>query len=180
MCLLIVHQSPAVTQPSVRVRVVNGTVSGCYMSAVNHPATSPTPRALIRLALVLWSLAALAAVWEGMAMQAPDSPFHVGVLAGPIGQLRGYTFAVGTGMLGAAWLWPWLYPQGKGRFSLAALILGALLSTAALAYAALHGMIGAQLIDPRPDARAIAVARGAGHVLLMSALFSAALQAFRR
>jgi hypothetical protein len=135
---------------------------------------------LIRLALSLWLLAALAAIWEGMALQAPDSPFHAGVLAGPIGQLRGYTFALGTGLLGAAWLWPWLYPRGSGRLALASLIAGSVLSSSALAYAAAQGLIGAQLIDPRPDARSIAVLRGVGHVLLITGLVSAWVQAFRR
>src|SRR5688572_6507142 len=96
-------------------------------------------RVLVRVALALWLLAAVATVWEVLAMQWPDSPFHLGVLAGPIGQLRGFSFALGGGLALAAWLWPSLYGAGKGRYALGLLLGGALIHSLALLYGAAHG-----------------------------------------
>jgi hypothetical protein len=135
-------------------------------------------RLLVRLAIALWLTAALAAVWEGLAQQAPDSPFRLGLLAGPISQLRAHAFGLGTGLCAGAWIWPWLYPPGRGRVALIALTAGSVLSTLALAYAAREGMVGIQLIDPRVDARRVVWVRGAGHALLILALCDAMLRAF--
>ena len=56
-------------------------------------------RTLARLALSLCCISALACVWELFALQVPDSPFHFGVLSGPIVQLRNFSFALGLGAL---------------------------------------------------------------------------------
>jgi hypothetical protein len=137
-------------------------------------------RVLVRSGLVLWLVAALATVWEVLAMQSFDSPARVGLLAGPVGQLRGFAFGLGAVLFVAAWLWVRLYGEGRGRVALGLLAGGALLHTLVLAYAAHHGMVAVQVFDPRPDARWVVILRGAGHLLVMLALGDALLRAFRR
>jgi hypothetical protein len=136
-------------------------------------------RVLLRSALLLWLLAGLATVWEVLALQGPDSPVRLGVLAGPIGQLRGFSFALGAVLFGGAWAFPRLYAPGRGRVALVLLVLGALLHIAALTYAASQGMVGAQIFDPRPDALWVVGLRGLGHLAMLAALLDALVRAFR-
>jgi NhaP-type Na+/H+ or K+/H+ antiporter len=135
-------------------------------------------RILVRLALGLWLVAALAGVWHVMAQQAPDSPLHMGILAGPIGQLRDQSFALGAGAFASGVLWPWLYAQRHGRVTLGLLVIGAVWSVVVLGYAAHRGMLGVQLYDPRPDAQRLVYARAIGHAITslgLLALFVRAL-----
>ena len=113
-------------------------------------------------------------------MQWPDSPFHVGILAGPIGQLRGFSFGLGAVLALAAWLWPQLYGIGAARYALVLLVAGSTIHTGALAYAAVHGMVGVQILDPRADARWLVATRGVGHALMLAALVDAFVRALRR
>jgi hypothetical protein len=136
-------------------------------------------RALVRLGLVLCLVAALASVWEVLTLQAPDSPFHVGVLSGPVAQLRSFSFGFGVGALLLAWLWPPLYARDAGKLVALAFMLGAGLHVAALAYAASHGLAGAQLLDPRLDARLVVYARGAAQLLVLWALGCVCWRALR-
>jgi hypothetical protein len=136
-------------------------------------------RILVRVALWLWLLAALATVWEALALQAPDSPLHFGILAGPIVQLRDHCFAQGAGMFIAALLWPMAHAEKRGLFTLALLLSGVLVGTAALAYAASEGILGAQVFDPRQDARRVLYARGVGLSLWMLALVDLFARSFR-
>jgi hypothetical protein len=140
----------------------------------------PESRLLVRVALGLWLLAGAATVWEVLAMQWPDSPFHVGILSGPIGQLRGFAFGLGAALALAAWLWPQLYGPGLGRYALVLLVAGSSIHVAALLYAAMQGMIGVQILDPRADARWLVAARGLGHALSLAALVDAFVRALRR
>src|SRR5690349_4408757 len=106
------------------------------------PAKSLTFTAQARvLALVgvgLWLLASACQVWEVLAVQSPDSPFHLGVLAGPVAQLRAHCFGLGTVCAGLALLWP-LFQIERGWWLLATFLGGALLETAALTWAATSG-----------------------------------------
>lgn len=149
-----------------------------------HPMTSPAlsldARVLVRSGLVLWLVAGFATVWEVLAMQGPDSPLRVGIVVGPITQLRGFAFALGAVCFVAAWLWPALYAPGKGRITLAALVAGSALHVAALLYAASQGMVAVQAFDPRPDAPLLFIARALGHALCLLALASTTVQAFKR
>jgi hypothetical protein len=140
----------------------------------------PLVRILVRLALCLCCLSAAAACWEFLALQMPDSPFHFGVLSGPIAQLRNFSAALGLGALALAPVWPRLYPAGEGRLVLGLLLLASCVLLAALSYAAAQGMVGAQLLDPRFDARALAYARAFGHGLLTLALVLLSVRALRR
>jgi hypothetical protein len=137
-------------------------------------------RVLVRAGLVLWLVAAAAMVWEVLAMQSFESPLRVGVLPGPVGQLRGYAFGLGAVLLAGAWLWPRLYGEGRGRAMLALLTGGAALHTLALTYAAQQGMVAVQVLDPRTDARWVVIVRAVGHLLVSVALLDAARRAFKR
>jgi hypothetical protein len=137
-------------------------------------------RTLARLALSLCCLSALACVWELFALQVPDSPFHLGVLGGPIAQLRNFSFALGLGALGLSALWRSLYPQGQGRWQLWILVSAALLQVGALIYAAANGMVGVQLLDPRLDARLVVYVRIAGHILMLAGLGALLVRVWRR
>jgi hypothetical protein len=137
-------------------------------------------RLLVRLALCLCCLSAAAAGWEFLALQMPDSPFHLGVLSGPIAQLRNFSALLGIGALALAPVWAHLYAAGEGRPMLALLLLATFVLLAALAYAAAYGMVGAQLLDPRLDARVVSYARALGHALLTIALALLCLRALRR
>lgn len=137
-------------------------------------------RLLIRVALVLWLLAAFSTAWEALALQAPDSPLHFGILAGPIGQLRDQSFAQGVALLAAAWLWPFTHGTGRGHLTLALLLSATLVSTAALSYAAAEGILGTQAFDPRDDARRVLYARGIGLGLWIVALLDLLLRTLRK
>jgi len=137
-------------------------------------------RTLVSLGLLLWLLSGLSCVWEVLALQMPDSPFHVGVLAGPIVQLRAFSFGLGTASLLLAWLWPQLYGPGRGLPVLGLLLVGSLLHVGALAYAAGQGMVGVQLLDPRLDSRLVVYVRGFAHALCLLALVAIGVRATRR
>jgi hypothetical protein len=137
-------------------------------------------RVLVRTGLVLWLVAAAAMVWEVLASQSFESPLRVGVLPGPVGQLRGYAFGLGAVLLAAAWLWPRLYGEGRGRVALGLLGGGALLHTLALVYAAQQGLHAVQLLDPRSDARWVVMLRAAGHLLVSLVIVDAVRRAFKR
>lgn len=141
---------------------------------------APAARSLVRLALALLCLSAGAASWEFLALQIPDSPFHVGVLSGPIAQARNFSAGLGVGALALASVWPSLYGPGQGRLVLALALAGAGALVAALFYAAAQGMVGAQLLDPRLDARLVAYARAVGHGLLTLGLLLLLARALRR
>jgi hypothetical protein len=140
---------------------------------------APAVRSLVRLALALLCLSAGAASWEFLALQIPDSPFHVGVLSGPIAQARNFSAVLGVGALALSSLWPRLYRAGEGRTALALGLVGTCALIAALFYAAGQGMVGAQLLDPRLDARLVAYARALGHGLLTLALLLVLVRAVR-
>lgn len=136
-------------------------------------------RTLVLLGLWLCLLSALACIWEVLALQMPDSPFHVGVLAGPIVQLRSFSFGLGVGALVLAQLWPQLYAPGRGLLVLGLLLVGSLLHVGALGYAAGQGMVGVQLLDPRLDARLVVYLRGFAHALCLLALIAVSVRAVR-
>ncbi|MET0284109.1 MAG: hypothetical protein ABW352_06555 [Polyangiales bacterium] len=135
---------------------------------------APDARSLFRLGISLWFLAALAAIWELLALQPPDSPLHLGVLVGPIAQLRTFAFAQGC-VLALCALW-----GGGGRAMSVALALGAVLHVAALGYAASRGLLAVQILDPRGDARAVLYVRGLAHTLSLVGLGIAFVRSLRQ
>jgi hypothetical protein len=143
-------------------------VKGTRMST-RAEALSGEARLLAFVGLSLWLFAGLAEIWEVLAFQAPDSPFHLGVLSGPVGQLRSHSFGLGCMALILAWLWPKLAAPGEARWILGCLLAGALLELLALSWAASRGMLAVQVFDPRPDARSMLYARALGHGLCLIA-----------
>ena len=131
--------------------------------------TSLEARLLIGVGFSLWLVALLACVWEVLALQPPDSPLHLGVLSGPIAQLRTFAFALGGSAALVGALWPALYAQGQGRWVAWLLVAGAALHVIVLLVAAGRGLLAVQLLDPRADARALLYGRG----LALSFTFSA-------
>lgn len=151
-------------------------------AAPSRSVTSASlPARLLRLTgLGLWLLAAVAAVWELLALQPPASPLHLGVLAGPIAQLCSFAFALGSAGLVASLLWPSFYPDGRGHGAAFCLVAGALIHVAALAYAASAGILAVQLLDPRADARYTLYARAVGHGLTALGLLGLLRRAVQR
>jgi hypothetical protein len=133
--------------------------------STHAPAASGHARLLALAGLGFWLLSGAAEVWEVLASQSPDSPWHLGVLAGPVAQLRNHSFGFGTLLTALAWLWPAWFSPGEGRLALAACLTGAGLETGALLWAAARGMLAVQAFDPRPDARLMLILRALGHVL---------------
>jgi hypothetical protein len=145
----------------------------------SHGVSSAEARALLRVGVWLCVCALLASVWELLTLQVPSSPFHVGVLSGPVEQLCRFSAGLGLGAVVFALTWSVLYPPGEGALAARAYLLGALLHVAALAYAASQGLLGVQVLDVRLDARLVVYARGLSLVLLLGALGSACYRALR-
>jgi hypothetical protein len=140
---------------------------------------SPSSRLLVRVGLSLWLCAGFACVWEVLALQPPDSPLHLGVLAGPIAQLVTVSFALGTVHILVGRWWPALYALGEGQVVAGLLAIGAVIHVLALFYAASSGLMAVQLLDPRADARFALYARGLGHALTLSGGVGVLLRAVR-
>ncbi|HEY6879013.1 MAG TPA: hypothetical protein VI299_13390, partial [Polyangiales bacterium] len=115
-----------------------------------------------------------------LALQPPGSPLHLGVLAGPIGQLRNFTFAHGAAALLLAAVWMRLYDTGSSRWVAWLFVLGALIHTLALGYAAAHGLLAVQLLDPRLDARLVLYARAFAHALTCLGLPAVCIRSLRQ
>ena len=54
-------------------------------------------------------IAALASVWELLALQAPGSPLYLGMLPGPVTSLRELATMIGLLLFGAGALMPWAF-----------------------------------------------------------------------
>ena len=125
-------------------------------------------RALVRLAVVLLLVAVAAGVWELLASQVPDSRFHVGILPGPVGQLRNAATTLALILFAAAWLMPWAARAGKEpRWLVVLAYVGSIVTIVSLAYGATTGMYGVQIEDPRPDSRLLFAARSIGQGILV-------------
>jgi hypothetical protein len=147
------------------------------MPTSEPPFASAEARVLLTAGLGAWLLSALAALWEGLALQSPVSPLHVGVLAGPIGQLQRTAFAFGCAGLLLALAWRALFSLKTGRAVLALLVAGSAAQLVALAYAAAFGLVAVQLNDPRADARVCLWVRAVGHALVSAGLVGLLLRA---
>lgn len=121
-------------------------------------------------------VAAIAAGWERLAMQMPSSPYHVGVLAEPIGDLKRGAFALAIVLFVAAWLSPW---TGPSRWVAWLIHGGVVITVVGLVYGAATGMKGVQFEDPRPDSSALLATRLAGEVILAVGLVAWVLRLLR-
>jgi len=136
-------------------------------------------RLLLATAFALYLVALFASVWEVAALQPPDSPLHVGILAGPIAQLAVFAFAHATVNALVALAWPLLYERTRGRHAAWLLVAGALLHVAALTFAAARGLLAVQLLDPRADARTLLYTRALALSLIAVALVMLLVRALR-
>jgi hypothetical protein len=117
-----------------------------------------------------------------MAAQSPTSPYHVGVLAGPVGQLRTGATVLALCTLAGAWLMPWI-AAGQGRdpwLLVGAYHLGVALMIGSFVYGATTGMHGVQIDDPRPDSQLLFAVRALGYALLAGCLLDVARRVFTR
>jgi len=140
-----------------------------FWEVVVQPANmgmGPCAKTTVRVGVILLIIAALASVWELLASQVPDSPFHIGLLPGPVASLRSSATILGLGMLAAAWLMPWASNAQEPRILMGIAFLGALMIISASIYGALHGMYGLQFLDPRPDATLVALVKYFGQLLV--------------
>src|SRR5690242_8786074 len=108
-------------------------------------------RALVRLGVVLLVIGVAAGVWEILASQAPGSTWHVGLLSGPVGTLRGTTLWLGVALLSSAWLMPWAAPTREPRGLVIAVHVGVVMLVIALVWGATTGMYGLQIEDVRDE-----------------------------
>lgn len=127
-------------------------------------------QALVRLGLVVLLGAAVAAVWEVLALQAPTSPYHFGVLPGPVGALRDSASITALCLFAAAWLWPWASQGRELRAWLVLVHVGVIVSLGALTYGATTGMYGVQIDDLRVDSRWLFRIRAMGQLVLAGCL----------
>lgn len=126
----------------------------------------PTARAFVRLGVALLVVAAGAGVWEMLAMQVPSAEYRVGVLPGPIGQLREMGSVLGLACVGLAWLVPFVAKDREPWALCIALHAGAVITLGAMIYGATTGMYGVQIWDPRPDSQALFIVRWTGQAIL--------------
>lgn len=132
----------------------------------------------MRLAIGLLIAAAAASVWEILARQAPSSGWHMGVLPGPVAELRDTTVTFALLFFAAAWLVPVIAPDREPWVLVGALYAGAIITVAALVYGATTGMYGVQIDDPRPDSVWLFKIRAFGQLLLVAGLLDIARRFF--
>jgi len=138
----------------------------------------PCARAFVRLAVILLVVAAAAGVWEMLAMQVPSSQYRVGLLPGPIGQLREMATATALTCFAAAWLVPFIAPSKEPWALCTAVHVGAVVTLGAMTYGATTGMYGVQMWDPRFDSQVLFIVRWAGQGILGVCLLDFARRVF--
>lgn len=126
----------------------------------------PCARAFVRLGVVVLLVAAAAGVWEMLAMQIPSSQYRVGVLPGPIGQLREMAVVIALVLFAGAWLMPWLAADREPWVLCVAVHVGAVVTLGAMAYGATTGMYGVQIYDPRLESQVLFIVRWVGQAVL--------------
>ncbi|MCA9579552.1 MAG: hypothetical protein R3B40_13710 [Polyangiales bacterium] len=124
---------------------------------------------VLRLALALLALGALAAACELFARQAPYTPLALAMLPGPVQQLREAALLHGLiALVVPVWL-PQAWSDQAPRWFVPALCAGHALLFTVLVYAAITGRMAVQIWDPRPIAIVLTALRVFGHVVVVSA-----------
>ncbi len=140
---------------------------------------SSAGRATVKLGLGLLGVAAFGVVAHTLAAQGPSSPWWLGVLPGPVAQLRDTSALLGVLLLAGA---PYVSarPGEREPFGLVgALYVGTAVVLVTLAIGATTGMYGVQIEDPRPASRWLFRARTAGELVLVGALVAFARRAWK-
>lgn len=137
----------------------------------------PRARSILRLACWVLLAAALAGIWEILAAQAPGSPLYLGMLPGPITDLRESALVLGvllvlgsliSGDQDPGWRWFWVLGAGCVLTLLSGL------------YGAAMGMHGTQLFDLRADAAWLFLAKQLGRALVFAGLARVAQLGLRK
>jgi hypothetical protein len=126
-------------------------------------------RALVRLGVVALFVAALASVWEVLALQSPGTPLYLGMLPGPVASLREMSTTLGLLLVGAGLTQHWARGRGDAVLVLM-LYAGTVLGLGGQVYAAARGMAGVQLQDLRADALPLFAVKFGGFGLVLIAL----------
>ena len=130
----------------------------------------PTARAFIDLAMALLVTTFLAGVWELLASQGPSSEFRIGVLPGPVAQLRAAAMTLALLCFAVAWLLPKIATDREPWLLVGFAYAGTIVTLGAMAYGATTGMYGVQIADPRADSQVLLAVRLGGQILLLIAL----------
>lgn len=133
-------------------------------------------RAVLRLAVIVMCIAAVAGVWEVLASQAPGSPLYIGVLPGPVQMLRETALVLGLLLFAAGSLVP---KAGVSRGLVLGLQLSIAVTLLAGLYGALTGMHGVQARDLRPDATVLFIVKNLGRLGVGACLFALARRGLR-
>ncbi len=136
-------------------------------------------RATVKLALAMLAVAVVGVVVHTLAAQGPSSPWWLGVLPGPVAQLRDASALLAALLLAAA---PYVSArEGEPEpWSLVvALYAGVTIVVITLAIGAMTGMYGVQIEDPRIESRWLFRARSLGELILLGALFAFARRAWK-
>ena len=140
---------------------------------------SPAGRATVKLALALLGVAAVGVVVHTLAAQGPSSPWWLGILPGPVEQLRDASALLGALLLAAA---PYVSAREGEREPwrlVIALYLGSVIVLITLAIGATSGMYGVQIEDPRIASRWLFRARSLGELILFGGLVAFARRAWK-
>jgi hypothetical protein len=140
----------------------------------------PSARALVKLAVVLLVVGCLAGAWEILASQAAHSPWHAGVPAEPVAQLRSTGIALALLLAVGAWILPWAAPHEDPAYLVAVIYVGTLLTVGAMLYGAATGTTGVRIDAPGIGARALFAARVTGQGILMLGLLDFTWRILRR
>lgn len=136
------------------------------MSSSSPFESSPPARTLLRFAFGLLVLAAASSVWAVLANQAPGSPVYLGVLPGPIENVRDSATVLALVFLAVSWWLPTIVIGRAATLLVACACLGATLDLSASVFAAAHGLHAIQFKDHRPDVAPLVMLKTVGQLLL--------------
>jgi hypothetical protein len=134
---------------------------------------------VLRLALALLALAAVTALFELFARQAPYTPLALALLPGPIQQLREAALLHGFIALAVPFWLPAAWPTQAPRSFVPVLLAGHALLFSVLLYAAATGRMAVQVWDPRPIAIVLTALRVVGHLVVVGAYIAWARRLWR-
>lgn len=137
----------------------------------------PRARSILRLGCWVLLAAVLAGIWEILAAQAPGSPLYLGMLPGPISDLRESALVVGVLLVLASLV---SGGQDAGGRWFGVLAGGSVLTLLSGLYGGAMGMHGSQLFDLRADAAWLFLAKQLGRALVFAGLARIAWLALRK
>lgn len=140
---------------------------------------SPAGRAVVKLAIAMLAVAVLGVVAHTLCAQGPSSPWWLGILPGPVAQLRDASALFAALLLAAA---PYVSAREGEREPWAlvvALYVGVAMVLVTLTVGAMMGMYGEQIEDPRIASRWLFRVRSLGELFLLGGLVAFARRAWK-